>query len=98
MNVKFAKVIFAWLDGIGTVCDVELNESLTLNDIGADSLDRVDLSISLEKEFGIEIDINDLAEGEKSAGDVTLGRIWEAIERKTTDKNESAVQSCGLQE
>jgi len=45
------------------------NESSFVNDLGADSLDTVELVMALEEEFGVEIPDED-AEKMKTVGDV----------------------------
>ncbi|MEN9782623.1 MAG: acyl carrier protein [Pseudomonadota bacterium] len=47
----------------------EIRSDETLNDLGADSLDVVELIMALEEEFGIEIPDNE-AEKLKTVGDV----------------------------
>jgi len=52
------------------------NESSFVNDLGADSLDTVELVMALEDEFGIEIPDED---AEKIT---TVGQAWEYIQEK----------------
>lgn len=56
------------------------NEASFVNDLGADSLDTVELVMALEEEFGIEIPDSD---AEKMA---TVGDAIRYIEEKAKDK------------
>ena len=58
------------------------NDASFINDLGADSLDTVELVMALEEEFGIEIPDSD---AEKMA---TVGDAVKYIEEKAKDKKE----------
>ena len=49
--------------------DVVTLGTLVLDDLGADSLDMVDLAMSIEESFDVVIDDNDI-EGLKTVGDI----------------------------
>ncbi|MCM8756755.1 MAG: acyl carrier protein [Candidatus Omnitrophica bacterium] len=59
-------------------------ESSFIDDLGADSLDTVELVMALEEEFGIEIPDED---AEKMT---TVGEAIKYIERKTQEKDKSS--------
>lgn len=48
------------LRDVGTVDLGEIDESLTLEEMGLDSLDNVDLFFKIEKEFNIYVDDEDM--------------------------------------
>ena len=53
------------------------NESSFVNDLGADSLDTVELVMALEEEFGVEVPEEDL-EGVETVGqafDLVVGKL-----------------------
>jgi acyl carrier protein len=54
MDMEKVRVIIAEL--LAIPADNVKNSSNLINDLGADSLDLVELTMSLESEFGIEID------------------------------------------
>jgi acyl carrier protein len=60
-----------------------VDSALLVEDLGVSSLDRFELLMGLEEEFGIEIDENDL-EGVKTVADVVR-----CIEQKTERKEHS---------
>ncbi len=50
---------------------VELTEDLTLkDDLGADSIDLVELVMALEEEYGIEVSYDELEKKVKTIGDI----------------------------
>ena len=50
---------------------VELTEDLTLkDDLGADSIDLVELVMALEEEYGIEVSYEELEKTVKTIGDI----------------------------
>ena len=50
---------------------VELTEDLTLkDDLGADSIDLVELVMALEEEYGIEVSYEELEKKVKTIGDI----------------------------
>jgi len=59
-------------------------ESSFIDDLGADSLDTVELVMALEEEFGIEIPDED---AEKMT---TVGEAIKYIERKTKEKEKAS--------
>lgn len=86
MNAKFAKVISTWIENIGVGNDTELADNVRLDEIGADSLDCVELEISIEEEYNISFKLNDYCSETKPIGSITLGEISEIIKRKTSEK------------
>lgn len=56
------------VDKLGVDADKVTEEATFINDLGADSLDTVELIMDLEKEFGINIP-EDKAEEIKTVGD-----------------------------
>ncbi len=57
------------VDQLGVNADQVTNEAKFIEDLGADSLDTVELIMALEEEFGIEVP-DDEAEKLQSVGDV----------------------------
>jgi len=47
------------------ISKTEVNPEFTLKDLGADSLDEVEIILDLEKEFGIAISDDIIPEGQK---------------------------------
>lgn len=75
MNAKYMKVLGVWMKRAGLNDEVEISASTTLNDLGADSLDMVELEMDLEREFDLKFDFDyDIS------GATTLGDIWSYIE------------------
>ena len=64
-------------DHLGTVKDITEDSSI-INDLGADSLDTIELVMALEEEFGFEINDSD---AEKI---LTVGDAIKFIESKST--------------
>ncbi|MDD5032117.1 MAG: acyl carrier protein [Patescibacteria group bacterium] len=67
------------------------SESSLRDDLGADSLDIVDITMTLEEEFGIEIPDEDVAIVNKGVGEdtenfTTVGGIVSYIERRTSGR------------
>lgn len=56
--------------------DAKLEENTKLEDLGLDSLDKIELLYDIEDEFGIEF------ANEEMQGFVTVGDITAAIEKK----------------
>ena len=56
------------VDQLGVDADKVTEEATFINDLGADSLDTVELMMRLEKEFNLSIP-EDKAEGIKTVGD-----------------------------
>ena len=56
------------IDGLGVNADQVTPEASFVNDLGADSLDTVELIMDFEKEFGLKISDDD-AMGIKTVGD-----------------------------
>jgi len=65
----FAKVKGIIVEQLGVTEDIVTNEASFIDDLGADSLDIVELVMGLEEEFGIEIPDAD-AEKVATVGDV----------------------------
>ena len=69
MDAVEQKVVDIICDYLNLEADqVSLKSDLS-NDLGADSLETVELTMALEQEFGVEIDDKE-AEGIKSVGDI----------------------------
>ncbi len=66
MNAKVTEII---VEHLGVDPEKVKPEASFLDDLGADSLDIVELVMAMEEEFGIEIPDTD-AEGLKTVGDV----------------------------
>ncbi len=66
MNAKVTEII---VEHLGVDPEKVKAEASFLDDLGADSLDIVELVMAMEEEFGIEIPDTD-AEGLKTVGDV----------------------------
>ncbi len=66
LNEKVVKVI---CDKLGVTADKVVPEAKFIEDLGADSLDQVELVMALEDEFSLEIPDED-AEKLKSVGEV----------------------------
>ena len=64
------------VDQLGVEEDLVTAEASFVDDLGADSLDTVELVMALEEEFGIEIPDED---AEKIT---TVGQAWEYIQEK----------------
>lgn len=56
--------------------DAKLDSETKLEDLGLDSLDKIELLYDIEDEFGIEFD------NEEMQGFATVGDIYKAIEEK----------------
>ena len=65
----FEKVRDVTAEQLGVKADEVKSEAKFVEDLGADSLDTVELVMALEEEFGIEIPDDD-AEKAKTVGDV----------------------------
>jgi acyl carrier protein len=63
---KVAKIIVYHLSG--HMADVKMDSSL-VNDLGADDLDSIEIIMSLEEEYDIEIS-DEISEGFKTVGDI----------------------------
>lgn len=75
MNAKYMKVLGVWMKRAGLNDEVEISEATTLNDLGADSLDCIELEMDLEREFDLKFDFD-----YEISGSTTLGDIWNYIE------------------
>ena len=64
------------MDKLGVEESKITNEAHFINDLGADSLDQVELIMQLEEEFDIEIDDED---AEKL---VTVGKVYDYLKNK----------------
>lgn len=64
---------------LGAPADKVIDTAALIDDLGADSLDDVEIMIKCEEEFGIEID-----DGEFITQMVTVGDVVRFIERATT--------------
>ena len=64
------------MDKLGVEESKITNEANFINDLGADSLDQVELIMQLEEEFDIEIDDED---AEKL---VTVGKVYDYLKNK----------------
>lgn len=76
-NEIFIKVNDILVDQLmGTECKLEITPETTLDDLGVDSLDMVEIVMALEDEFDIAIDDSD-AEKFDTVKDITdyLGRV-----------------------
>jgi acyl carrier protein len=67
--MTFEKVRAILVDQLDVDEDAVTMESVITEDLGADSLDVVDMVMSLEEEFDMEIPDEDI-EGMKSVGDI----------------------------
>ena len=65
----FDKVMDIIVDQLDVEEDVVKMEAVIIDDLGADSLDVVDLVMSIEEEFDIEIP-DEAVEGIKTVGDI----------------------------
>ena len=72
-NDKIKEII---MDKLGVEESKITNEANFINDLGADSLDQVELIMQLEEEFDIEIDDED---AEKL---VTVGKVYDYLKNK----------------
>ena len=72
-NDKIKEII---MDKLGVEESKITNEANFINDLGADSLDQVELIMQLEEEFDIEIDDED---AEKL---VTVGKVYDYLKDK----------------
>ncbi len=72
----FEKVQDIIVEGLGVERDKVTLEADLSNDLGADSLDAVELIMAIEEEFDISIDDED------AQGLLTVGQIVEYIEAK----------------
>lgn len=73
MNEKLTKII---VDQLGADPDAVRPEARLVEDLGADSLDMVELIMAVEEEFGIEVPDED---AESLA---TVGQIADYLERR----------------
>jgi acyl carrier protein len=69
VRMTFEKVRAILVDQLDVDEDAVTMESVITEDLGADSLDVVDMVMSLEEEFDMEIPDEDI-EGMKSVGDI----------------------------
>jgi acyl carrier protein len=76
MAVDFEKIVKIIVDQLGVAESEVTMESSFVDDLGADSLDTVELVMALEEEFGIEIPDED---AEKM---ITVGDAVKYIEAK----------------
>lgn len=74
--MTFDKVVEIIVENLGVNADEVKPESRLIEDLGADSLDAVELSMALEDEFGITI------EDEEFAGLVTVEDVVNYIDNK----------------
>lgn len=74
--MTFDKVVEIIVENLGVNADEVKPESKLIEDLGADSLDAVELSMALEDEFGITI------EDEEFAGLVTVEDVVNYIDNK----------------
>jgi acyl carrier protein len=58
------------VEQLGVSADEAVNEASFIDDLGADSLDIVELVMAIEEEFGIEVPDED-AENIRTLGDIT---------------------------
>lgn len=65
----FEKVVNIIADQLDVSADEVTSDSVITEDLGADSLDIVDLAMTFEDEFGIEIP-DDAVENIKTVGDI----------------------------
>ena len=72
-NDKIKEII---MDKLGVEESKITNEAHFINDLGADSLDQVELIMQLEEEFDIELDDED---AEKL---VTVGKVYDYLKNK----------------
>ena len=72
-NDKIKEII---MDKLGVEESKITDEANFINDLGADSLDQVELIMQLEEEFDIEIDDED---AEKL---VTVGKVYDYLKNK----------------
>ena len=72
-NDKIKEII---MDKLGVEESKITSEAHFINDLGADSLDQVELIMQLEEEFDIEIDDED---AEKL---VTVGKVYDYLKNK----------------
>lgn len=73
MNEKLIKII---ADQLGTDAHAVRPEARLVEDLGADSLDMVELIMAVEEEFGIEVPDEDVE------GLATVGQIADYLERR----------------
>jgi len=73
MNEKLIKII---ADQLGADPDAVRPEARLVEDLGADSLDMVELIMAVEEEFGIEVPDED------AEGLATVGQIADYLERR----------------
>ncbi len=74
--MTYDKVVEIIVENLGVDIDEVKPESSLIEDLGADSLDAVELSMALEDEFGITI------EDEEFAGLVTVQDVVNYIDKK----------------
>ncbi|WP_425538756.1 acyl carrier protein [Microaceticoccus formicicus] len=74
--MTFDKVVEIIVENLGVNAEEVKPESKLIEDLGADSLDAVELSMALEDEFGITI------EDEEFAGLVTVEDVVNYIDNK----------------
>lgn len=74
--MTFDKVVEIIVENLGVDIEEVKPESSLIEDLGADSLDAVELSMALEDEFGITI------EDEEFAGLVTVQDVVNYIDKK----------------
>lgn len=74
--MTFDKVVEIIVENLGVNVEEVKPESKLIEDLGADSLDAVELSMALEDEFGITI------EDEEFAGLVTVEDVVNYIDKK----------------
>ena len=76
MSDKHDKVIDVIVDKLGVERNKVTSEANFINDLGADSLDQVELIMQLEEEFDIEIS------DEEAEGLTTIGKSVDYINSK----------------
>lgn len=82
LDIPFALTVIA--DHFGVPAEQLTERSIFTRDLGADSLDLIELSLRLENEFGVQIDVDE------SEACVDVGSALQLLGEKLADRSLSS--------